>query len=275
MKFLFWNIEKKSSCFDVIVDLVRDEAFDVIAIAELPIGQEENLLTRLQVEDSNYLKLIATTPEKVFVYYKKSTTQLKNQFNEGKVAIKKVTSNKGTIISYVSFLHLDSKVNCSDEELAERINTISRSVQNFEEDPDIEKGILLLCGDLNMNPFEKGMIKANGLNAVMDCSIAKKGSRTIQGTSYRYFYNPMWGFLGDLGKGDVSGTYYYNPSYHIQYFWNLYDQVLLRPEAIPYFDMDSLRIITKSSHYQLLKNSGIIDDNLYSDHLPITFTLTI
>lgn len=233
------------------------------------------MLTKLQAENANYFLLQATAPEKVFVYYNKSTTQVKNQFNEGKVAIKKVTSKFGTIISYVSFLHLDSKVNCSDDELAERINAITCSIQNFEDIPDIEKGILLLCGDLNMNPFEKGIIKASGLNAVMDCSIAKKGSRKVQGTSYKYFYNPMWGFLGDLGKGDVSGTYYYNPSNHIQYFWNLFDQVLLRPEAIPYFDKDTLRIITKSSHYQLLKKSGIIDDTLYSDHLPISFTLNI
>lgn len=45
-----------------------------------------------------------------------------------------------------------------------------------------------------MNPFEKGLIKANGLNAVMDSSIAKKKSRKVQGKSYKFFYNPMWGF---------------------------------------------------------------------------------
>lgn len=274
MKFLFWNIEKKQMCFDVIADLVKDEAFDVIALAEFPKDGNDTLLSKLQLLDSNFELLKTPTTEKVVVYYKKSTATVSSQFNEGKVAIKKITSKIGKVIAYISFLHLDSKANFSDENLSERVGAIIESIQNFEGKQN-DNSFVLLCGDFNMNPFENGLIKAAGFNAVMERTIAKKGSRKLQGRSYKYFYNPMWGFLGDLGKGDVSGTYYFDHSDHIQYYWNIFDQVLLRPEAIPYFDEDALQIIVKSTNYNLLTKSGIIDKKQYSDHLPITFTLNI
>lgn len=275
MKFLFWNIEKKQICFDVIADLVKDEALDIIALAEFPKDKNDILLQKLQVVNPDFSLLKPLVNEKVVVYYCKSTAIVNNQFNEGKVAIKRITSKNKTPIAYIAFLHLASKVNYSDDELAERMKPIIGSVQHFEEKFEYEQGLVLLCGDLNMNPFERGIIQASGLNAVMESDIAKNGSRTIDGIDYKFFYNPMWGFLGDLGKGTVSGTYYFNSTHHIQYFWNLYDQVLMRPEAIPYFDKDALKIVTNSSNFNLLKKSGLIDDKNYSDHLPITFTLNI
>lgn len=277
MKFLFWNIEKKDKCFEVIADIVRDETIDVIALAEFPKEQDEKkkLLLILKAIDSNFNLLKPTTQEKVVIYYNKSMANVKNQFNEGKVAIKRITSNSNLVNAYVAFCHLDSKINVSDEEQAERVSIIKDTVCTFERDINDDNGFFILCGDLNMNPFERGLIKANGLNAVMESSIAQKVTRKVQGHDYRFFYNPMWGFLGDLGKGEVSGTYYFNPSNHIQYFWNIFDQVLLRPEAIPYFDKEQLRILSQTTHYNLLKKSGIIDANHYSDHLPITFKLNI
>lgn len=277
MNFIFWNLEKKPACYDVIIDIVIEKNIDVIAIAEFPIGPDETktFLSKLKTIDSNFEWLQLVTKEKVMVFYNKNNAIVSNQYNEGKVAIKKISSITSKVNAYVAYCHLESKVNINDEEQAERVTKLKETLCSFEKDIDDKDGFLLLCGDLNMNPFEKGLIKANGLNAVMDSSIAKKYSRKVQGQSYKFFYNPMWGFLGDLGKGNVSGTYYFNPSNHIQYFWNVFDQVLLRPEAIPYFDKEALNILTSTMHYNLLKKSGAIDDKQYSDHLPIIFKLNI
>ena len=81
----------------------------------------------------------------------------------------------------------------------------------------------------------------------------------------------MWGFLGN---GVVSGTMYYNSSDHINYFWHMYDQVLLRPELIPFFDDKGLEIVTNIGSENLLSDIGIVNKK-YSDHLPIIFTLKI
>ena len=85
----------------------------------------------------------------------------------------------------------------------------------------------------------------------------------------------MWGCLGDNGKGGIPGTIYHNPSNSIQYFWNMFDQVLIRPDIIPYFDNDSLKIVTSGKSYNLLNANGRIDSERISDHLPIMFNLKI
>lgn len=277
MKLLFWNIQKKKSCFKVIADAVQDEDIDVVALAEFSsdFGATEELLTLLKQVGEGYKRLISPVPEKVIIFYNSNKVTVKNRYNEGKIAIKKISSFVSETNAYIVFCHFMSKVSVSNAEQSERITNVKNIIDSFEKENDDEHGILLLCGDLNMNPFEEGVIKANGLNAVMESSIAQKKCRKVGGGKYKYFYNPMWGFLGDLGKDRVSGTYFHNPSNHIQYFWNIFDQVLLCPEAIPYFDKEALHIISETTNFKLLKPSGIIDKNNYSDHLPIMFKLNI
>lgn len=87
----------------------------------------------------------------------------------------------------------------------------------------------VVCGDFNMNPFDEGLIKAKGFHAIMNKKIALKGKRKINDKDYSFFYNPMWGFLGN---GVVSGTMYYNSSDHINYFWHMYNpQIQISAES--------------------------------------------
>ena len=125
-----------------------------------------------------------------------------------------------------------------------------------------------------MNPFESGFVSVDGLNAVMDKKIASKMSRTVQGISRMFFYNPMWGRMGDTSIGPP-GTYYYNDSSHVSYFWNLFDQVIFRPQLLPYFSEKSLEVIDAISEESLLAEDGIPDKTSGSDHLPIIFRINI
>ena len=75
----------------------------------------------------------------------------------------------------------------------------------------------MLVGDLNMNPFEDGLVKTTGLHSVMSKSKAKEFSRVVQGRTYPFFYNPMWNLLGDETQGPP-GTYYYSSSEHKAFF---------------------------------------------------------
>jgi hypothetical protein len=75
----------------------------------------------------------------------------------------------------------------------------------------------VVVGDLNMNPFEDGMISADGFHAVMTSEIANKQPRSIQGNQYPFFYNPMWGRFGDNSEGPP-GTFYQRPSSFVEYF---------------------------------------------------------
>jgi hypothetical protein len=128
----------------------------------------------------------------------------------------------------------------------------------------------MLVGDLNMNPFEAGVVGAHGLHAVMTRADARRVERSIQGVAYRFFYNPMWGHFGDRSAGPP-GTYYLKASKPINYFWNIYDQVLLRPALLE--SLTSLEIVDSDGSNSLVTENGVPDSERGSDHLPILFRL--
>jgi hypothetical protein len=131
----------------------------------------------------------------------------------------------------------------------------------------------VLVGDLNMNPFEEDMISANGWHAVMTRDIARKGTRVVQKEAYPFFYNPMWGHFGDDTQGPP-GTYYRWKGSLSEYFWHIWDQVLIRPDLLELFDGASLQILTECRSISFVKSSGIPNARL-SDHLPLLFALEI
>lgn len=124
-----------------------------------------------------------------------------------------------------------------------------------------------------MNPFETGVVATSGLHAVMTRTIATKKGRVVQKDYYPYFYNPMWNLFGDYTDGPP-GTYYYYNSDHLSYFWNMFDQLLIRPNLLPFFRNETLKIVDKVGSKNLLTPTGIPDKKM-SDHLPIIFKLDI
>jgi hypothetical protein len=84
----------------------------------------------------------------------------------------------------------------------------------------------------------------------------------------------MWNFLGDFTLGPP-GTYYYTKSTHKIYFWNMFDQLLVRPDLLNSFSNDDLMIITSTDDISLLNRNGFPNKKEYSDHLPICFKLNI
>lgn len=282
MNVLFWNIRKNSGIFDLITTIVKEEEIDVLLLAEFP-NKDANgsakdytpeLLAKLRANVSNNFAYNFGTKKRVEVFYNTQTTNMEGIKDELRLSASRVSSNGGTTKVSLVFLHLPSKVNYSDDELSEKAVLYRQAIESYEEAYQ-QNHLTVVCGDFNMNPFEPGMVKARGFHSVMNEEIAKEKQRTIDGEDYHYFYNPMWGFMGDTGKGDVSGTFYFRSSHHILYFWNMYDQVLVRPEAIQYFDKSKLKILSsKAGRYNLLTAKGLVNTN-YSDHLPIKFTLKI
>jgi hypothetical protein len=125
-----------------------------------------------------------------------------------------------------------------------------------------------------MNPFEKGVVGAAGLNATMVRSQAEKEVRTVHQREYRYFYNPMWRHFGD-GQKEPPGTYHYDKSDHITYFWNIFDQVMVRPSLLPNFETDRTEIVDRVGSVSLLTHAGIPDRKVGSDHLPLLFSMKL
>ena len=102
-----------------------------------------------------------------------------------------------------------------------------------------------VVGDFNVNPFENACINADCFHALPDRREAGKGYRTVEGVSFTTFYNPMW---------------------------NIYDQVILRPDLTECFVFDSLKIIDHMKGNSILNKNGKPDRKI-SDHLPIYFEI--
>ena len=271
MNFLFWNIKRKDSFFDLICELVKDHSIGVLMLAEFPEGKQAELEQMLKANDSTYRyhqPFRATT--KVEVFTNLPCSDFLNISDERRFSVKRYHSRGLNKDFNIILCHLVSKVNYDEREQANEARKVADEISKMEEYYHNEMSIV--CGDLNMNPFEEGLVGSACFNAVMSKNIAKRGLRRVSGDDYKMFYNPMWGLLGDNGRGVALGTFYYNPSRHIQYFWNIFDQVLIRPSVIPYFVDRYLEIVTCSRNRSLLTDNHIIK-TIYSDHLPVKFSI--
>jgi hypothetical protein len=148
------------------------------------------------------------------------------------------------------------------------MHQLTADIQMFEQREGHSHTIVV--GDLNVNPFEAPVASAGGLHGVMDSRVAEREVREIRGRVYPMFYNPMWGFLGDRTPGPP-GTYYRSSSESVNYFWNTYDQVLVRPALMTH--LSDVRILDSDGTESLLTPHGVPDDVSGSDHLPILFRL--
>ena len=92
------------------------------------------------------------------------------------------------------------------------------------------------------------------------------------GQRYPFFYNPMWSFLGDR-NGTAPGTYHLSASEDVCYFWNAFDQVLIRPELMQRLGPDSVQVVSTVGDVSLLDAVGKPDRSQYSDHLPVLLRL--
>jgi len=56
--------------------------------------------------------------------------------------------------------------------------------------------------------------------------------------------------------------------------WYMFDQVLIRPDLLDYFDIQDLRILTSDGDTNFLSRNGIPRKEI-SDHLPLIFKLNL
>ena len=71
------------------------------------------------------------------------------------------------------------------------------------------------------------------------------------------------------------GTYHYDHPEHVCYFWNIFDQVLVRPDLLSLFPNQELRILGDVGGKTLLSPKGLPDQAIGSDHLPVLFKLDL
>lgn len=272
MNILFWNIKKKDTFTSTITDIVKEECVDIVAFAELPNGKELFFEQELIKADSSFKYLPPIKPTKVEVFYRYGVVNIIPAYDGKRINVNRIHSPIDNNDYYICFCHLKDAYTTDRNQLPGYARRVMDELLEFEK--GVKSKRTIICGDFNMDPYDQAMLECDSFNAMQTALLAMKRQRNVEGSSYEMFYNPMWGLLGDLHGRDVPGTFYYSPSEPIQTFWHLIDQVIIRPDVIPVFVKQRLKIVTKGKTYNLLNRNNNISDK-YSDHLPILFTLNI
>jgi hypothetical protein len=168
--------------------------------------------------------------------------------------------------------HLPSKLHLKTEDQIFVATSVGDDIRRAEREVGHQRTVVI--GDLNMNPFEVGMVASEGLHALMDKDTVSRQSRRVRGKDRAFFYNPMWSFFGDQGSSPP-GTYYRPSGAAVSYFWHIFDQVLIRPSLLRSLEKDGIRIVTEVSGASLLNKNGRPNASSYSDHLPLVCRLSL
>jgi len=270
INFLFWNIGKRVDA-KRLAAVAHHWDVDVLMLAECNIP-DNHLVTALNKDNMRLYDFdIVTQCEKIKIFPRFQRSFIPAVLETPRLTVRHL-SLPGQLSVLLMVVHFPSKVNWRNSSQANEASRLAEQLKEAEARQGHNRSIVV--GDLNMNPFEEGVVNAGGLHGVMSRTIATKANRNVQGQSYPYLYNPMWNLLGDYTPGPP-GTFYYQNAEHTTYFWNMYDQVLIRPSLIERFDPKDVSIVTDDGVNSLLDRNGIPDKNLGSDHLPIFFRISL
>lgn len=308
LKILYWNIKKKG---DTLIEDIKkiSQEIDILIIAEL--SPSEN---KLKIKGSSVNQIISNISDSTGLKYignnNKSWLQLWVREND-KINISliekydthlqpKELSDKDINDSenFTEYLNkfermLFYKIKFKNLEfILVPIHFPSRMYASIGKQKDIsvqfrtfiekiEKRFNLnsiVVGDFNMNPFEPGMIHHEGFHALPAQNLNK--AVDFYGSTFNTYYNPSWVKFGDFEiqnnilKQKPAGSYYIENSNDLNYYWHVFDQVILRKSLIGNFSFESFKYITSINQENDLLNYDLSpNDKEYSDHLPITFSI--
>ena len=265
MKILFWNIGTKSLTPEItkLISRYRPDIF-IVAESTLDDATTEAYINKF---NGNQYSLLPKNKRGIsFIINKK--IRVKNiTFSLSKIHAIEVTTIKQKYL--ICGIHMDSKLQKTSEDQEHIARNLMREITN------IEKGLghtnTVVIGDFNMNPFESGMVNPDTFNAVSSKKVAERGNRKVSETNseHLYFYNPMWSFLGDMSEFSP-GTYYFRDNSHKNNFvWNMYDQILVRPQLLCDMDSDCVEIVEMGNIGVNLSPRAGYQTIAPSDHLPI------
>lgn len=277
--FLFWNLMgNKEATWPTRLGVLRTHlaqmassfGVDVFMFAESAFDPADLVSALNQAKTGRYC-YPPSTNERIQIVTRFRRTALVNQYDseDGRLTIRRLTTKTAEIL--LAVMHFQSQgTDWDSDDQALQITAVRQNIVQTEETVGSQRTVLV--GDLNMNPFHPGLVGAQALNAVMTRDLARAEERTVAKENYRFFYNPMWGHFGDRTQGPP-GTYFYSSSRPTNYFWNMFDQVLLRPALMD--TLEEVRILDTDGQVSLLTKKGRPRSAETSDHLPILFRLNL
>ena len=265
---IFWNLGNQDRR-DLIADLVAERELNLVVLAESPIDTNEFVAT-LNHDLGRTFSYPDTGTPRLQLYSGSPEFDLREIYFDAnrRLSIRRLWFQGKTFLFAV--VHWISKRNWRDQNQYVEAQLLAGEIREQEDEVGHRRTILV--GDLNMNPFETGVVAAACLHGMMSKAEVAAGSRVIQTREYPFFYNPMWGLFGDRTPGPP-GTYFYQTSEHTSYNWNMFDQLLIRPEALS-LCQEEVEIVNRIGDVDLLTARGRPSKTIGSDHLPLFFSLS-
>lgn len=264
VRIVFWNVNKKN-LGRLVCSLAATTSADVIILNENVVPSESTLLELKETVSNEFFIPISTSEKRFHCFCRESRLNMDEVHNGFRTNVRKL--QLGTHRTLLVLVHGIDIRNNDAETRQSFVQTISSDIQFLKVQHGIDK--VLLLGDFNMNPYERGMTLAAGFNAMMTRECVKIGVRQHLNQKYEFYYNPMWSLFGDLTDGPA-GTVY-DTSNQGSYGWNMFDQVIIHHSIVKlFFDV---KILTSTSDHLLMDSNGRPDAKNASDHFPILLTL--
>lgn len=242
----------------------------MIALAEAN-DPSSDMLKRLNGDRVQW-HLLRSGCDRIRVFTRFAGRYLQEKSNTRYTSVRELTTPGLQHTVLVGIVHLPSKLHVSRESQILIAGSVSEEIDRLEKVKKHKRTIVF--GDFNMDPFEPGMVAAGALHSVFGRVIAAEQTRIVHGRQYTFFYNPMWSHYQDE-PGRPSGSYFSRRAEEVCQFWHVFDQVIVRPELLPFFTSDAVRIVHSIGDQTLIDNQGKPRTQFFPDHLPLSFELLL
>ncbi len=273
---LFWNLRvrqeadrkaRETAICETLTRLVAARSPEVLVFSECVIP-ETVLSQALNAPERGVYVFPGSRSQRIRVWTRLAATSVVDRYNgrvTNRITIREVTF-PGTLPILLVGVHLMDRQRLTTEEgRSLSVTEVAARVRQIEQVCGHSR--TLLVGDLNMNPYEAGVVGTQALHAVMTRQLTTTVAELRSRERHSPFYNPMWNCFGDVSNGPA-GTYYWeNADEPTNHFWQIYDQALIRPDLLPQFIR--VEIVSHDGQESLLTPTGRPRTSVLSDHLPL------
>ena len=260
MRFLFCNTHNTKDINKILCSIIVEQKSNIVILAEYE-DIIEDLLYNLDLNGVRMNVYPSVGCERITIL---GNTKNVRQSRQSRYYSIQIVDDDLLLCG----VHLPSQMWTDERTQTLAFQSVVHDIELAEKESGIDKTVVV--GDFNQNPYDDGCLGAFGFHGIPVADEAQKISRVIYDTEYKMFYNPMWNLLGDFNY--PPGTYYYRGNKEKNEFWNIFDQVIVRPRLRSNFVDKELKIITKTQTVSLVTQNQHPNKEI-SDHLPIVFQL--
>ncbi len=253
MNILFWNL-KNNSIAEYIVKCLEENNIDIAVFSEHK-GVDFGKLSKSSCYD--YIEGMGGCEKIVMLVKPQITVEIKQE--QSRYALYYIT--EGTSRYILAGVHLQDRRNTDAATRIACIGRLVNDIKNVERRCKCKNTIII--GDFNANPYDDELLQMNAFNAVLFKEVIQKSeTRTVDGISYRRFYNPTINFISEDTKN--YGSFYYTEGSRSP-VWHCIDQVLVSKALVD--SIESMRYLKAIGAKSLIKS--VRPDDQISDHLPL------